>query len=68
MVGEDGPVVVAARQHQDNDSGSRVVANLQADSPLEGLCVSNMRLPLGEESPIRPLDERIPRTEVTLER
>ncbi len=68
MVGEDSPVVVAARQHEDYHSSSWVVANLEAKPPLEGLCVSNVRLPFGEEGAIRPLDERIPRAEVTLER
>ena len=67
VVGEDGPVVVAARQHEDNDSGSRVVANLQADPALERLRISNVRLTLGEEGAIRALDDRIPRAEVTLE-
>ena len=52
MVGEDGPMVVAARQHEDDDPSSRVVANLQAEPPLEGLCVSNVRLPFGEEGAI----------------
>ena len=66
MGSEQGSVVGAPSEHEDDDPGPWVVAQFEGDAALERLHVAEMRLRLHEAWLTRPGDHCVPRTRVAI--
>ena len=66
MHSEQNSVVGAPRQHEEDDPGPGIVAQLEGNAALERLHVAEMRLCLDEPWFTRPGDHRVPSTRVSI--